>query len=366
MKLLFVHRDIYNYKNAGSIKVTSLIKEIEKISKVKRIYIITTKSKKNLFSNKILIFNFPFYSNKNIFIDFISFIFFLIYSYVISLFIKFDVIYTSSSKLGSSFLGALICKKNSKYILDIRDLLVDTFKSITKNKYNMINFILKLLENYSYKKASKINIVSEGFKKYLYNYSNKLLFYPNGVDEFFLKNIINNKKKTLNNITYVGNVGLGQDIHYFLPNLAKANPLKTFKVYGKGKYHNELIEYKKKLKINNLFIFNSIDRKNLNKVYANSGILIINLANFDCFQKSLPSKIFEYAASNKPIIAGVDGYAKKFFSKIDGVFFYKKNNIEHCSKVLNAITKFKYNRREFLKQYNRKKINLEYIKAILD
>ena len=40
--------------------------------------------------------------------------------------------------------------------------------------------------------------------------------------------------------------------------------------------------------------------------------MFLHLNDFNAFEKVLPSKIFEYGATEKPILAGVSGYAKKF------------------------------------------------------
>ena len=44
--------------------------------------------------------------------------------------------------------------------------------------------------------------------------------------------------------------------------------------------------------------------------YNQANILFLHLNSIKAFEKVLPSKIFEYAASNKPILAGVEDLLK--------------------------------------------------------
>ena len=60
----------------------------------------------------------------------------------------------------------------------------------------------------------------------------------------------------------------------------------------------------------NIELLDAVDRSELIDIYAKADILFLHLNDFLSFRKVLPSKIFEYAASGKPIIAGVAGCAK--------------------------------------------------------
>ena len=72
------------------------------------------------------------------------------------------------------------------------------------------------------------------------------------------------------------------------------------------------------------FLLQPVKRDELIEIYQSADVLFLHLNDFDAFKKVLPSKIFEYAATGKPIWAGVAGYAAEFItSKIENsaVFF---------------------------------------------
>jgi hypothetical protein len=66
------------------------------------------------------------------------------------------------------------------------------------------------------------------------------------------------------------------------------------------------------LGLDNVELRDPIDRKQLIDEYIKADILFLHLNNNPAFEKVLPSKLFEYAAINKPIFAGLSGYSSEF------------------------------------------------------
>ena len=67
--------------------------------------------------------------------------------------------------------------------------------------------------------------------------------------------------------------------------------------------------------IQNVELIPPVGRIELTKYYLEADILFLHLNNISAFKRVLPSKIFEYAALGKPIIAGLNGYSAKFMRK---------------------------------------------------
>jgi len=62
---------------------------------------------------------------------------------------------------------------------------------------------------------------------------------------------------------------------------------------------------------------------------------LINLRRSDAFEKVIPSKIFELAAMNIPILMGVKGEASRLLIKYNaGVCFEPENKDDFISKLL--------------------------------
>ena len=109
---------------------------------------------------------------------------------------KYDLVFASSSRLFTAYLGLVIARKQKTPLyLDIRDIFVDTMDDVLKNKLvkTAILPFLKVIEKRTFSYASHINLISEGFKPYFKKYNNaKYSFFTNGIDDVFLNN---NKSK---------------------------------------------------------------------------------------------------------------------------------------------------------------------------
>jgi len=233
---------------------------------------------------------------------------------------KWDIVIATSSRLMTASLATYIAKQsNSKIYLDIRDLFTDTMNDVLKNKFFRIFMpIFYGLEKWTFKSANKLNIVSAGFLNYIEKIAPKVSIstYTNGVDEMFIKNnflYTKNSSKPL--ILYAGNIGDGQGLHKIIPNIANSLKDIQFKLIGDGSAKKLLIDNDLFKSLNNIEISKPMLRNELINEYQNADILFLHLNDYKAFHKVLPSKIFEYAATGKPIIAGVSGYAAEFLKE---------------------------------------------------
>ena len=286
---------------------------------------------------------------------------------------KWDIVIITSSRLMTASLGVWIAKRtNSKIYLDIRDLFVDTIDNILiKKTLRCLMPLFYKLEKWTFQSADKLNIVSAGFSDYIRRIAPNvsLSTYTNGIDEMFLKNDFLIKKinpKPL--ILYIGNIGDGQGLHRIIPNVA--NELKDiqFRLIGDGSARELLIkDYLFKLQ-NNIEILKPVLRSELINEYQNADILFLHLNDYKAFHKVLPSKIFEYAATGKPILAGVSGYAAEFLVEhVKGVEVFDPCDVKSMKLGLQKLLNGPKNidRTDFCLRYPRKKIMKKLANDIL-
>ena len=139
----------------------------------------------------------------------------------------YDIVYASSSKLFTAFLGAVISKRNKSLLyLDIRDIFLESLRDIFNPFISFFLLpILSLIERYTFNHADHINLVSQGFESYFTSrFKDKSIsFYTNGIDKEFLDKDFEKKKNLDSKITilYAGNIGDGQGLEKIVPNLAK-------------------------------------------------------------------------------------------------------------------------------------------------
>jgi glycosyltransferase involved in cell wall biosynthesis len=287
-----------------------------------------------------------------------------------------DLVFASSSRLFTAFLGYRVARKlNVPLYLDIRDIFVDTMNDVIKSK--VLKFIivpfLVLIERKTFNYAKHINLISGGFRQYFAKFSkSNFTFYTNGIDEEFLSkqnpsnfSDLNKIKKT---IVYAGNIGEGQGLHKIIPHAAKrlGNDFE-FLIIGDGSNKKQLQNEIDKLALTNIILHNPVNRIELQSFYRESDFLFLHLNDYPAFRKVLPSKIFELATFNKPILAGVSGYAADFIqTEVAESFVFDPCNVDQLVYFLkNEKTSLNIDRIEFKNKYRRSNINTEMAASIL-
>jgi glycosyltransferase involved in cell wall biosynthesis len=222
--------------------------------------------------------------------------------------------------------------------------------------------LLSYFEKITYSKAQHINLVSEGFKGNFKAYKQaKFTFYPNGIDDMFLNltqnpGIIGQKPQI---ITYAGNIGEGQGLHKILIDSAKQlKETHIFRIIGDGGTKHLIEEEIAKQNITNIEILNPVNREKLLEYYKQSHFLFLHLNSYKAFEKVLPSKLFEYGATNIPIIAGVSGFANEFIKvNLRNTILFKPCDSNDLVKELKNYTYLLQERNDFIEKYRRDNIS---------
>lgn len=286
---------------------------------------------------------------------------------------QYNLVFASSSRLFTAHLGYVIAKrKNIPLYLDIRDIFVDTMNNVLKSKLIKLILIpfLKLIESRTFNYASHINLISEGFKPYFSKFKTpSYSYYTNGIDEIFIDNGLQPlRAEGVFTITYAGNIGEGQGLHKIIPQAAsQLGADYQFKVIGDGGAKSLLEGELDRLNISNVEMLPPMSRGELLKLYNNSDFLFLHLNDYEAFEKVLPSKIFELATFNKPIIAGVGGYAKSFIkANVENVILFDSCDVD---TLVNKLRNYNYknvDRKGFIRKFNRKNINRKMAQSIID
>jgi glycosyltransferase involved in cell wall biosynthesis len=287
-----------------------------------------------------------------------------------------DLVFASSSRLFTAYLGFTIAKKSdSPLYLDIRDIFVDTMSDVFKSKILKLGLLplLKLIEIRTFNYAKHINLISGGFKSYFSKFSNtEFTFYSNGIDEEFLETtpIIEKSEKVVSRktIVYAGNIGEGQGLHKVIPQAAKELGSEfEFIIIGDGGTKKLLQDEIENLSISNVVLEKPVNRKELQGIYSNADYLFIHLNDYPAFRKVLPSKIFELATFGKPIIAGVSGFAAEFIkNEVSDSFVFEPCNAKQLIDFLKSdIASNTIDRKGFKLKYRRSNINNLMAESIL-
>ena len=277
-------------------------------------------------------------------LDYISY---SITSFFAGLFVKTDLIIATSPQFFTALTGrTLHFWKMKPWIMEIRDLWPESIKTVGAMNDNLFIRYFEWEEMRCYRSAKNLVVVTDSFKKKLIsrgieeskiyvvkNGVNKELFTPIPKDEELINKLGLQGKKV---IGYIGTHGMAHKLDFII-NCAKHLEGKTnyhFLFLGNGAEREHLVKLKEELNCTNVTMLESVSKQEVKRYISILDICLINLKKSELFTSVIPSKIFENAAMQIPILMGVEGEAKEIVEKYNaGVCFEPENEQDFISKL---------------------------------
>lgn len=289
---------------------------------------------------------------------------------------EYDLVVATSSRLMTAVLGAWVAYRcSARLYLDIRDIFVENLKLLfPAPAAGVLGWGFGLLERWAIRRANKVNLVSLGFSGYFKpRYPGRCFsFFPNGVDDAFVTFACAESAPSRHiseplRVLYAGNVGDGQGLHLIIPTLAeRMRGRMVFSVVGDGGRLELLRKEIEHRALDNVELLPPVARDELVALYRRCDLLFLHLNDFSAFRRVLPSKLFEYAATGKPIWAGVGGFAAEFVSKeIANTALFAPCDIDGALKSFERLDLGQVDRSVFVERYRRSRIMDDMAEDIL-
>ncbi len=238
-----------------------------------------------------------------------------------------DVIFSGSTPPTQGAMCALVKKKlqrkNRRYIpfvFNLQDIFPDSLVNAGMTREGSILWkIGRKIENFTYRNADSIIVISEGFKQNIMKKGvpeEKITVVSNWIDVCQVHPIerCNNKLFDEFNIdrnkfivTYAGNFGGSQGAMIVLKAaelLVNEEDIK-FVIFGGGSEFKEAINYVYEKNLNNVFIHGLLPPSRISEVYSMGDVSLIT-AQPGVGNAGMPSKTWSIMACNTPIIASFD------------------------------------------------------------
>lgn len=322
----------------------------------------------------------------------INYISFMINSLICSFRLKQkrdDIVIVTSPPITGAVTAFLYCFfKHTNFVFEVRDLWPDTLVDLKIFKNRLIINFLIYIEKVLYRKAKLIVVVSEAFKNKIVakgGNENKIVTFSNGLDkEFILKNVDIEMKNLLREqysvpkdktiVSYVGNVGISQNLEIIIEAAEKVEDDNLlFLIVGEGLEKRRLLRLVRERHLDNKILFlDALPRDKIKDVYQLSDILFLQLKDLSIFNRTIPSKIFEYLGSGLPIIYGLNGIAVDILNESGSGIKIKPECDDDLVRAIETI-KDKYDfyvgrakkGREFvIKNYMREAIMKNYVNTL--
>ena len=276
---------------------------------------------------------------------------------------QYDLVFATSSRLMTAVLGAAISSRESQPLyLDIRDIFVDTIGDVLpRGAVWLAKPFFSALERFAVTRAIGVNLVSEGFTEYFRSRypSSRLTFFSNGIDPEFLQESVTPTVDVAPGdpltVLYAGNIGEGQGLHLIVPPLARRLLGRAvLRVIGDGGRRAQLEKALVAAGSSNVTLVPPMIRDKLIEEYRSADILFMHLNAHSAFRKVLPSKIFEYAATGKPILAGVAGHAAQFLrDNVENAAVFRPCDVDDAVRAMDTLSLKSVSRSDFVKRFAR-------------
>lgn len=282
---------------------------------------------------------------------------------------RYDLVVATSSRLLTATLGAWIAGAlRAPLYLDIRDIFVENLSCLLPGRtWQPLLRLLNRMEQWTIGRAAQVNLVSKGFAGYFMpRYPGRTFsYFTNGIDPLFMQQpdtqgnaatpSCNNRPLTL---LYAGNIGDGQALEQIVPQLAlQLGQAVRFRIIGDGSRLPVLLQQLQDLDVQTVEVLPPLHRAELVEQYRQADVLFLHLNDVAAFHRVLPSKLFEYAASGKPVLAGVAGHAAAFVrSEIDNAAVFRPGNVNDAVAQLAGLQPVTIHRKRFMQSYARRHI----------
>ena len=313
-------------------------------------------------------------------VDYLSF---MVSSFFAGLPIQTDIIIATSPQFFTAVSGYLLslCKR-TPWIMEVRDLWPDSVIGVGAVKKSwMLSFFYRL-EKWLYRSANVIVPVTETFKKEIIkkgiepakihvikNGSNLDLFSPREPNKYLKEKLLLTDRIV---VSYIGTHGMAHGLEFIVSCAGELDRHNISLLFiGDGARKREIVELSKKLNLKNVVFLDPVPKEQIPDYLSVTDVSLVPLIKAGIFTTVIPSKIFESAAMEIPILLGVDGEAKSLIEKYQaGLFFQPENKPDFVEKMLKLVQdkefyqQCKIGGRQLASDFDRKKLAINFLNLL--
>jgi glycosyltransferase involved in cell wall biosynthesis len=257
--------------------------------------------------------------NRGVVLRALDFASFAMSGFFAGLFQKPDIIVATSPQLLTAVAGHLLSRvKRRPWVFEVRDLWPESIAAVGAMREGFIMRMLRRVEEMLYAGADRIVTVTEPMRERLVDRgvpAEKVAVVPNGADlERLIPRI---RSASLASrlrlegrfvVAYVGTHGLAQGLEVVVQaaNLVSGSDV-HFLFVGEGARRKDLMEMSSWLGLKNVSFVGAVPSDVAVDYLALADAIVIPLKKSEIFDGALPSKIFEAAAMEKPILLSASG-----------------------------------------------------------
>ncbi len=324
----------------------------------------------NLYNGKLHVYRFPLYKEgKNTILRAVRYLLSTFYMFFWAIFSKrakeCDIIFVGSTPPTQGALAALVKMFLRKpFIYNLQDIFPESLVGAGLAKKDGLTWrIGRVIENFTYKNADKIIVISQDFKRNIMAKGvpeEKIEVIYNWVDEEAIVNVPREEnilfdRYGLNRdnffITYNGNIGLSQNMEMLVDvakDLEKIEDIQ-FVLVGNGAYKKQLEKLLTEQNVVNVTLLPFQPFEEISHVFSLGDVSLV-ISKPGVGANSVPSKTWSIMSASRPVLANFDENELKTIIEDNKCGIFTKAGDKEAFK--DAILKL-YNNRSLCKEYGR-------------
>lgn len=323
--------------------------------------------KESLYSGKMVVYRFPMYKEgRNVLLRAIRYFLCCLMQMLYSLFSSeaktCSLVYVASTPPIKGVFVSIVKKiRKIPFVYNLQDIFPDSLVGTgLAKKGGLIWKIGRVIENFTYRNADKIIVISEDFKKNIMAKGvpeEKIVVIYNWVDEEAVVDIPRDKNKMFDKydldrskfyITYNGNIGLTQNMDMLLE-VAKsleANEDIQFVLVGNGAYLERVQQIITERNISNVHLLPFQPYEDISHVFSLGDVSLV-ISKPGVGANSVPSKTWSIMSASRPVLANFDENELKTIIEDNncGIFTKAGDKVTFTDAILKL-----YNDRELCKE----------------
>jgi len=276
-------------------------------------------------------------------VDYISF---GVSSFFVGLFYDADVIVATSPQFFTAMSGRnLAWVKRKHWVMEVRDLWPASIKHVGGMNDSAVIRYLEWEEMRCYRQARGIVTVTDSFVRVITergidggkfavvkNGANLELFKPREKNGELLATLGLEGKFV---VGYIGTHGMAHKLDFIVRCANKVrNSAIHFLFIGDGAEKKNVMELAGSLGCSNVTFLDPVSKDRIAEYLSVTDLALVPLRKTDLFTTVIPSKIFETASMQKPLLLGVDGEARALVEEYGaGLFFEPENEADFLVKL---------------------------------
>lgn len=278
-------------------------------------------------------------------VDYMSF---ALSAFICGIFRKTDIVIATSPQFFTTWaaLGLSVCKRRP-WIFELRDLWPESIRTVGAMGQRPILDFLERVELFLYRRAHMIVAVSPAFRQNLVARgvsAGKIEVVPNGTNHATFKATPKDPElmRTLKLedkfvVGYIGTHGLAHNLEFIVACLKEFEDRGIhFLFIGDGARKAQVVQTARAMGVTNATFLDPVAKDEVPRYMSVTDVSLVPLKKAETFKTVIPSKIFEAAGMQKPILLGVDGQAREIVENYGaGIYFEPENEDDFIGAVKN-------------------------------